>query len=86
MEQIKIIQCKKCKTILKKPTVKWGVVFHGDLIKNTRGWEIDPWGEDDYIDSLILECDDCGYKVKLEIDKDDLNGECIKKLVKKFVK
>lgn len=78
-----MIQCKKCKAILKEPTLSWQVVFHGNLEKQKGKWELNPWGEDDYINSLTLECD-CGYKANVKIEAEDIEHEHLEEVVRKL--
>lgn len=79
-----MIECKKCKTVLKKPNVSWQVVFHGSLMKQKGKWELEPWGEGDYVESLILECDNCGYEIKIKIDREEINCKHLEDAVRKF--
>ena len=59
-------------------------MFHGNLAKEKEIWEFEPWGEGDYIHSMTLECDNCGYLASLKIDKEDIDSEDIEKLIRKF--
>jgi len=49
------------------------------------GWELEPWGEGDYIDSLVLECE-CGYEVKVKIKAEDIGSEHLEEAVKKLAR
>ncbi|MCW3135053.1 MAG: hypothetical protein N2V78_12100 [Methanophagales archaeon] len=79
-----MIRCKKCKAVLKEPTVRWQVIFHGSLVEKEGKWELEPWGENDYVDSLILECDSCGYEVKIKINGEEINCKHLEEVVRKF--
>lgn len=79
-----MIQCKKCKAVLKELTVSWQVIFHGSLIEKEGRLELEPWGENDYVDSLTLECDNCGYEFKIKINREEINCKHLEEAVRKF--
>lgn len=81
-----MIRCKKCRAICKEPTIWWRVVFHGSLKEKKGKWELEPWGENDYVESLTLECENCGYEVKVEINKEEIEERHFEEIVKKFTK
>jgi DNA-directed RNA polymerase subunit RPC12/RpoP len=78
-----MIQCKECKAILQEPQIYWTIVCHGTLEKNEYGWEIDPLGEGNYVETLGIECD-CGFRIEIVIDEDDIRQEHYRELIEKF--
>lgn len=80
-----MIKCKKCKMTINRQTVKWEVIFHGSLIKKEGKCVLEPWGENDYVNSLTLECDNCGREVKLTVNEEEITHEHIEEAVKKFM-
>lgn len=80
-----MIQCKKCRAMLEEPTVRWRVVFNGSLIRKEKKWELEPWGENDYVDLLTLECDNCGYEAKIKINGEEINCKHLEEVVRKFI-
>lgn len=77
------IQCKICKTILDEPLIRWTLVIHGNLIRIENGWDIDPIGEGNYIETLALECD-CGYESEVVVDAENISDENVNALINKF--
>ena len=79
-----MIQCKKCKANLQKPSVFWEVIFHGSLIKQDGKIELEPSGESDYIHSLSIECNSSGNIIEIKIDEEEITDKNLNRVVRKF--